>query len=80
MKILFTMFMVTVGITLIIPLNAISAQFDAPYYAFEKRNKDNWAKQDQEIEEKLAALEKRFGKKPNIIYILTDDIGWGELG
>jgi len=28
----------------------------------------------------LAALEKKFGKKPNIIYILADDVGWGEMG
>jgi hypothetical protein len=32
-------------------------------------------KQDKETEAKLAALEKKFGKKPNIIYILVDDIG-----
>ncbi len=32
------------------------------------------------IDENLAALEARFGKKPNIVYILTDDVGWGELG
>ncbi len=41
---------------------------------------DIWKKEDKSIDEKLAALEKRFGKKPNIIYILADDIGWGELG
>ncbi len=80
MKTLLTMLMVIVGLTLILPINVIAAQFDAPYYAFEQRNKANWAEQDQQIDEKLAALEKNFGKKPNIIYILTDDIGWGELG
>ena len=26
------------------------------------------------------AKESKFGKKPNIIYILADDIGWGEMG
>lgn len=55
-------------------------QFDSPYYAYQKRNEDKWARQDKKIDAKLSALEKRFGKKPNIIYILTDDIGWGELG
>ncbi len=57
-----------------------AGQFDAPYYAMEKRYKAEWEKQDRQIDAKLAALEKKFGKKPNIIYILTDDIGWGELG
>jgi arylsulfatase len=28
----------------------------------------------------LAALEKKFGKKPNIVFILADDIGYTELG
>jgi arylsulfatase len=55
-------------------------QFDAPYYSYAKTNKDKWAAEDKKINEKLAALEKRFGKKPNIIYILADDVGWGELG
>ena len=39
-----------------------------------------WQEEDKAIEQKLAALEKKFGKKPNIIFILTDDIGWGEPG
>ena len=55
-------------------------QFDAPYYEFQKNRGDEWAVEDKAIDEKLAALEKKFGKKPNIIYILTDDIGHGELG
>ncbi len=55
-------------------------QFDAPYYSNAKTNKDKWATEDKKINEKLAALEKKFGKKPNIIYILADDVGWGELG
>ncbi len=57
-----------------------AAQFDAPYYALGKKNKAKWAEEDKQIDKKLAALEKRFGKKPNIIYILADDVGWGEMG
>jgi arylsulfatase len=64
-----------------LPLGSINAQqFDAPFEAFQERHKDSWAAQDKKIDRKLAELEKKFGKKPNIIYILTDDIGWGELG
>ena len=55
-------------------------QFDAPYYANQKRNAQKWASEDKQINAKLAALEKKFGKRPNIIYILADDIGFGELG
>jgi arylsulfatase len=59
---------------------SFAAQFDAPYYEFLKKHGAEWAKEDEAIDAKLAALEKKFGKKPNIIYILVDDIGHGELG
>ncbi|MGD9261986.1 MAG: sulfatase-like hydrolase/transferase, partial [Desulfobacterales bacterium] len=58
----------------------LAAQFDAPYYKLQEKNKDKWAAEDEQLDAKLAALEKKFGKKPNIIFILTDDIGWGEPG
>jgi arylsulfatase len=80
MKTLFKMIIVICGVSLVIPFSSFAAQFDAPYYALEKRNKDAWAQQDKKIDDKLAALEKKFGKKPNIIYILADDVGWGEMG
>jgi arylsulfatase len=59
---------------------SFAQQFDAPYYGLQKKNKDKWAAEDKQINEKLATLEKKFGKKPNIIYILADDVGWGEMG
>ena len=59
---------------------SFAAQFDAPYYDLQKRHKDQWAAEDKKINKKLAALEKKFGKKPNIIYVLADDVGWGEMG
>ena len=55
-------------------------QPDAPFLASQERNKNKWAVEDKQIKEKLAALERKFGKKPNIIYILADDVGWGEMG
>ena len=39
-----------------------------------------WAADDAAVQKKLAALEARFGKKPNIVYILADDVGLTELG
>lgn len=80
MKTLLRFLIFIIGFALIFPMASFSGQFDAPYYAYEQRHKDAWEKQDKQIDDKLAALEKKFGKKPNIIYILTDDIGWGELG
>ncbi|UCE64268.1 MAG: sulfatase-like hydrolase/transferase, partial [Nitrospirota bacterium] len=61
-------------------MNSYGIQPDAPYLTFAKKHKAKLEADDRAVDKKLAALEKRFGKKPNIIYILTDDIGWGELG
>ena len=58
--------------------NAI--QPDAEYRVREKQFGEQWAADDRQIQDKLAALEKKFGKKPNIVFILADDIGYTELG
>jgi len=60
--------------------HVLAQQFDAPYVAAQMKNAEKWAAEDARVDKKLAALRKKFGKNPNIIYILTDDIGWGELG
>ena len=36
--------------------------------------------QKEQAEQKLKALEQKFGKKPNILIILVDDMGWGDPG
>ncbi|HIN63224.1 MAG TPA: hypothetical protein EYM95_01170, partial [Candidatus Obscuribacterales bacterium] len=36
--------------------------------------------QAAQASEKLAALEKKFKKKPNILVFLMDDVGWGDPG
>jgi arylsulfatase len=74
-------FRVAVAASLVSSANsALAQQFDAPFLAYQQRHQERWQQQDRQIDEKLEALQQKFGKKPNIIYILTDDIGWGELG
>ena len=34
----------------------------------------------QADQRQAGGVAKRFGKRPNIIYILADDVGWGEMG
>ncbi len=55
-------------------------QSDAPLVELAEKNKAKWDEEGEQIFVKLAVLEKRFGKNPNIIYILANDVGWGELG
>jgi arylsulfatase A-like enzyme len=63
-----------------LPSAASAVQPDAEYLVREKQFGEQWAAEDQQVQKKLAALEKKFGKKPNIVFILADDIGYTELG
>ncbi len=54
---------------------------DAEYYVIEAQNGERWDADDKQIDEKLAELRKaNNGKPPNILYILLDDVGFGEIG
>ena len=56
-------------------------QHDAEHYILLGQHQDQWSLEDKKIDEKLAEIQKKNnGKKPNIIYILIDDVGLGELG
>jgi len=70
------------SLLLIAGLPSISSaiQPDAEYLVREKQFGEQWAAEDKQVQDRLAALEKKFGKKPNIVFILADDIGYTELG
>ena len=54
---------------------------DAEYTLLEAQNGERCAKDDKVINKKLAKLRKKNGgKPPNIVYILLDDVGFGEIG
>ena len=54
---------------------------DAEYAIIEAQNGEVWAANDVELDKKLAEIRaKNGGKPPNIIYILLDDVGFGEIG
>ena len=54
---------------------------DAEYYILEAQNGEQWARDDKTVDQKLAEFRQRNGgKPPNILYILIDDIGFGDLG
>jgi arylsulfatase A-like enzyme len=53
---------------------------DAEYYILESQNGERWAAEDEELDQRLAALEKKFGTPPNIIHIMWDDTPFGDVG
>ncbi len=53
---------------------------DAEFYILEAQNGEAWAAEDRELDRKLAELRERHGKPPNIVYILWDDMAFGDAG
>ncbi len=50
-------------------------------YKLNIKHKEAWDKQDKVIDTKLAEIQKKNGgKRPNILYILVDDVGFGDFG
>ena len=61
--------------------NAKDIIHDAEYYVIEAQNGKRWDADDKVIKQKLSEFYARNGNKPpNIIYILLDDLGFGEIG
>jgi len=60
---------------------AVELVHDADYYVLEAQNSEKWAKDDKLVDQKLTEFRnKNGGKPPNIIYILVDDMGFGDMG
>ena len=54
---------------------------DAEYYVLEAQNGAKWRSDDEAINTKLAEIRAaNGGRPPNIVYILLDDVGFGEMG
>ena len=66
------------------PITMLSAGdiiHDAEYSILESQHAEKWAKDDKVVDTKLENFRKKNGgKSPNIIYILVDDLSFGEMG
>ena len=54
---------------------------DGEYEFIEAQYRDVWAEQDRKIDERLAGLRRaNDGKRPNIVFVLIDDVSFGQMG
>lgn len=54
---------------------------DGEHYFLKAQKGENWAKQDAKIDKRLAEIRKtNGGKRPNILYVLIDDVSFGLMG
>jgi arylsulfatase len=53
---------------------------DAEYYVLEAQHGEEWAAEDEVLDQKLAALREKFGQPPNLIHVMWDDTAFGDVG
>ncbi|GAG30485.1 unnamed protein product, partial [marine sediment metagenome] len=81
-----TVFGMTLCALLILGTNSARAQqrplrHDAEHYVLLRQHAERWSQEDREIDAKLASVRaSNRGRPPNIVYILLDDLGFGEIG
>ncbi len=64
-----------------VPVMAKDIIHDGEYSFVERQYKAAWQQEDKDIEAKLAEIRKKNGgKRPNILYVLIDDISFGQMG
>ncbi len=62
------------------PSGAREIVYESEYQVLVKQHGEKWASEDLEIEARLDALREKHGKRPNIIYIMWDDMKYGAIG
>jgi len=78
---MFTRQMVVGLLTLLVPaLSQAQVVHDAEYYVLKMQNGERWEKEDSEIANRLKALREKYGRPPNIVFLLWDDTAFGAVG
>lgn len=70
-----------IGASCLLSAQAAEIIHDGEFEFLKAQYGEKWAKEDREIDTKLAELRKgNDGKPPNILYILIDDVSFGQMG
>jgi arylsulfatase len=63
------------------PSHAQDIVHDGEYYFVAAQHAGAWAQEDREVDARLAEIRRQNGgKRPNILYILIDDVSFGQMG
>lgn len=73
--------LIFLGICMALQASAGEIVHDGEYNFIKAQHKKKWSLQDTRVDAKLAEIQKQQGgKRPNILYILVDDVGFGDFG
>ena len=69
------------GLLAATPAQSADIVHDGEYYFLQAQKGEAWAVQDDEVDARLAAIrDANGGRRPNIVYILIDDVSFGLMG
>ncbi len=81
MKYLVALSLVTITLNAAVATAQDRIVHDAEYSILLQQHGERWAVEDRQVDVRLADIRKKNGgKPPNIVYILLDDLGFGEIG
>lgn len=82
-KLLLSSLVSATALTLLLSCNVTakdSIVYDAEFQKLQAQHGTAWAVEDKQLNKRLADLQAKTGKKPNIIYFMWDDAAYGRVG
>ncbi|MDX2502070.1 MAG: sulfatase-like hydrolase/transferase, partial [Deltaproteobacteria bacterium] len=83
----YTLILIYAALAFIVGTSAVAAKeggqliHDAEHNILKAQHGERWAKEDADIDARLGEIRKKNGgRPPNFVYILLDDLGFGEIG